>query len=55
MGGKCDNKKGDLNLEHPFSRVSGYKRGSGIKEGDITEVGVYEIGYKARATRCEYE
>ena len=37
MGGKCDNKKGDLNWEHPFPRIWEYKRGSDIKEGDIME------------------
>ena len=41
MGGKYDNKEGDLIWEHPFPKVSGYKRGSDIKEGDITVVRVY--------------
>ena len=41
MGGKCDNKEGYLNCKHPFPRVFGYKTGSDIKEGDITEVRVY--------------
>ena len=27
---KCDNKEGDLNRAHPFSRVRRYKRGSDI-------------------------
>ena len=39
MGGECDNKEGDLKWEHPVPRVSGYKRRSDVKEGDITEVG----------------
>ena len=38
MGGNCDNKEGILWYEHPFPRVLGYKRGSDIKEGDITKV-----------------
>ena len=37
MGGKCDNKDWDLNCEHPFSKVSGYKRRSDVKEFDIME------------------
>ena len=28
MGGKCDNKEGDLSWEHPSLKVCGYKRGS---------------------------
>ena len=41
MRWKCDNKEGDLSWEHPFPRVSGYKRGSYIKEADILEIRVY--------------
>ena len=41
MGGKCDNKEGVLNQEHPFPRVLGYQRGSDIKEGYITDIKVY--------------
>ena len=36
MGGKPENKELDLNLEHPFAIVYGYKRRSDIKEVDIT-------------------
>ena len=43
MGGKCDNKKGDLNWAHPLLRVLGYKRRNDINEGDITEGGVYPV------------
>ena len=32
---KCDNKKWDLNYEHPFPRVLGYKRVYDIMEVDI--------------------
>ena len=44
--GKRDNEEeGDLNwAPHPSPRVSWYNRGSGIVEGDITEVRVYERG-----------
>jgi hypothetical protein len=38
MGGECDNKEEQLNLEHLFLGRLRYKRGSDIKEGDITEV-----------------
>ena len=37
MGGECDNKDWDLNREHPFPKVLGYKRRKGIKEVDVTE------------------
>ena len=37
MGGKCDNKEGYSNREHPFPRVSRYKKDD-IKEGDIPEI-----------------
>ena len=40
MGGKCDNNEGYLNWEHPFRRVSGYKRRSDNKD-DIMEGRVY--------------
>lgn len=30
-------------MRHMFPRVSGYRRGSDIKEGDITEVRVYLV------------
>ena len=40
MGGKCDNKEGDSNQEHPLLRVLGSKRRSQLKEGDIMEVRV---------------
>ena len=36
MGEICDNKEWDLNWEHPFVGVSGYKRRSDIREVDIT-------------------
>ena len=39
MGGKYDNKEGYLNSAHLFPRVSRYKRGSDIMEGDHLEVG----------------
>ena len=35
MGGKCDNKEGDLNWAHLFRRVLGHKRGSDITEYSI--------------------
>ena len=35
MGGKRDNKEWDVNWEHPFPRVSGYKRRGDIKKVDI--------------------
>ena len=35
MGEKRDNKEGGLNCAHPFSRVSGYKRGGGITEAGV--------------------
>ena len=41
MGGKRDNKDWNLNLEHPFPRVSRYKRKSDIKEVDIMEFKAY--------------
>ena len=41
MRGKRDNKEWDWNFEHPFSRVSGYKRRSNIKEVDVMELDVY--------------
>lgn len=41
MRGKCDVEEGYLNQAHPFPRVSLYKRGSDITEGDIMEVRVY--------------
>jgi hypothetical protein len=40
MRGKCDKMEGDLNWAHPFPRVSWYKRGSDIMEGDIMSIGV---------------
>ena len=33
--GKRDNKDQDLNCEHPFLRVSGYKRRNAIKDFDV--------------------
>jgi hypothetical protein len=42
MRGKCGIKEGCLNQAHPFPRVSLYKRGSDIIEGDIMEVRVYK-------------
>ena len=41
MGGKRDNEEWHLNWEHPFPKVSRYKRRSDIKEVDITEFGVH--------------
>ena len=41
MGGKRDNEEWDLSWEHPFPKVSGYKRRNDIKEVDITEFRVY--------------
>ena len=41
MGGKCDNKQGNLNWVDPLPRISWYKNGSDITKGDITEVRVY--------------
>lgn len=38
---ECDNKDGDLNLEHPFPRVLGYWWGIDNKKGDIMDVRVY--------------
>ena len=40
MGGKCDNKEGDLNRGRLFPRVLKYER-SDNKKGDITEVKVH--------------
>ena len=37
-GGKHDNEERDLNKEHPFPRVSRYKRGGDNKEVDISEL-----------------
>jgi hypothetical protein len=37
MGKKHDNKERDLKLNHMFSKDSGYKRRSDIKEVNITE------------------
>jgi hypothetical protein len=34
----CDQKEGDLNWAHLFPKVSNYKKGSDIIEGDIAEV-----------------
>ena len=45
MGEKCDNMEGYINWEHPFPRISRYKRASDIKEGDSTEVRVYPQPY----------
>ena len=46
----------DLKIEHPFPRVSGYKRRSDSKEGDITEdraeVGL--VGPRSRNTTKSY-
>ena len=36
MGGKHDNKERDLNCEHMFFKVLGYKRRSEVKVIDIT-------------------
>ena len=41
MGGKHDKKERVLNWEDPFPRVSKYKTGSDIKEGDTTKIRVY--------------
>ena len=41
MGGKRENKEGDLNSTHMFPRVWGYKRRSDIEEGEIADVRVY--------------
>ena len=41
MGGKYDNKEGDLNCAHPTSRVWEYKRGSDITKGGIMKVRVH--------------
>ncbi len=35
MGGKYDNKQGDLNWAHPFPRVWGCKKGSAIMEAKV--------------------
>ena len=35
MGGKCDNKEGDLYIAHMFPRILGLERGSDITEDDI--------------------
>ena len=43
MGGKRDNKERYFNREHPFPRVSGYKRSSDIKEVDVTKLRVDTI------------
>ena len=45
MGGKCDNKKWDLNRARPFPRVLGYKGKSDIKEVGITEFKAYCYTY----------
>jgi len=39
----CDQKEGDLNWAHLFPKVSDYKEGSDIIEGDITEVRMYLV------------
>jgi hypothetical protein len=46
MGGKRENKEGDLNSAHLLSRVLGYKRRNDIEEGKITDVRVY-LGWAA--------
>ena len=38
MGGKYDNKKGDMSLAHLLARVSWYKRVSDITEGDVIKI-----------------
>ena len=45
MGGRRDTKERDLNYEHPFPMVSGYKKRIAIEEVDITELRVYDIIY----------
>ena len=50
MGEKHVNKERDANRTHPFLRVSRYKRGSDITEGDVIEVRVYvKKGHKSIA------
>ena len=41
MERKYDNEEGDWNWAYTFPKISGYKIGSDITEGDITEVKVY--------------
>ena len=45
MEGKHDNKELDLNKEHLFPRVSGYKRWIDNKEVHIMEFKVYYINF----------
>jgi hypothetical protein len=45
VGGKCDNNECNLNKEHPFPRVAGYKRRGDIKEVEIAEFRVYYDQY----------
>jgi hypothetical protein len=42
-GREIGQQGGRFEMRHTFPRVLGCKRGSGIKEGDITEVRVYLV------------
>ena len=55
MEGKHDHKEWDLNLEHLFPRISGYKRRSDIEEVDkefrvYTNHLLYIIGYRCKCS-----